>query len=136
MSLDRGRLAKIDRKVLSGLDHGESWRIVRLPVSDALWSAWRRYCAAIGISMGRAIAALIEHELRSVLEGPDGDHVSVTQVEARAAERRQIVASRVRSSARAADVGRNDPCPCGTGLKHKRCHGAPTARGDTRSKGV
>jgi uncharacterized protein YecA (UPF0149 family) len=22
-----------------------------------------------------------------------------------------------------ADVGRNDPCPCGSGLKFKRCHG-------------
>lgn len=22
-------------------------------------------------------------------------------------------------------VGRNDPCPCGSGLKFKRCHGAP-----------
>ncbi|MBN2114752.1 MAG: SEC-C domain-containing protein, partial [Acidimicrobiia bacterium] len=24
-------------------------------------------------------------------------------------------------------VGRNDPCPCGSGLKYKRCHGAATA---------
>jgi preprotein translocase subunit SecA len=24
-------------------------------------------------------------------------------------------------------VGRNDPCPCGSGKKYKRCHGAPTA---------
>ena len=24
----------------------------------------------------------------------------------------------------AAQVGRNDPCPCGSGLKFKRCHGA------------
>ena len=22
-----------------------------------------------------------------------------------------------------ADVGRNDPCPCGSGLKYKKCHG-------------
>lgn len=21
--------------------------------------------------------------------------------------------------------GRNDPCPCGSGLKHKKCHGDP-----------
>jgi len=21
-------------------------------------------------------------------------------------------------------VGRNDPCPCGSGLKYKKCHGA------------
>jgi predicted O-linked N-acetylglucosamine transferase (SPINDLY family) len=25
-------------------------------------------------------------------------------------------------------VGRNDPCPCGSGKKFKRCHGGPTAR--------
>jgi preprotein translocase subunit SecA len=23
-----------------------------------------------------------------------------------------------------ANVGRNDPCPCGSGQKYKRCHGA------------
>ncbi|HEY3108905.1 MAG TPA: SEC-C metal-binding domain-containing protein, partial [Chloroflexota bacterium] len=27
------------------------------------------------------------------------------------------------SSARAAKVGRNDPCPCGSGKKYKQCHG-------------
>ena len=25
-------------------------------------------------------------------------------------------------------VGRNDPCPCGSGKKYKRCHGAPASR--------
>jgi yecA family protein len=25
------------------------------------------------------------------------------------------------------EVGRNDPCPCGSGLKYKKCHGAPEA---------
>jgi uncharacterized protein YecA (UPF0149 family) len=24
----------------------------------------------------------------------------------------------------AARIGRNDPCPCGSGKKYKRCHGA------------
>jgi preprotein translocase subunit SecA len=28
----------------------------------------------------------------------------------------------------AAKVGRNDPCPCGSGKKYKRCHGAPGKR--------
>jgi SEC-C motif-containing protein len=22
-----------------------------------------------------------------------------------------------------AEIGRNDPCPCGSGMKYKRCHG-------------
>ena len=25
------------------------------------------------------------------------------------------------------DVGRNDPCPCGSGRKYKNCHGRPQA---------
>ena len=29
-----------------------------------------------------------------------------------------------RSDARSAKVGRNDPCPCGSGRKFKHCHGA------------
>ncbi|MDQ2810792.1 MAG: SEC-C metal-binding domain-containing protein, partial [Actinomycetota bacterium] len=29
-----------------------------------------------------------------------------------------------------ARVGRNDPCPCGSGRKFKRCHGDPRMRPD------
>jgi preprotein translocase subunit SecA len=28
----------------------------------------------------------------------------------------------------AAKVGRNDPCPCGSGKKYKKCHGATEER--------
>jgi uncharacterized protein YecA (UPF0149 family) len=28
-----------------------------------------------------------------------------------------------RKQEKIAAVGRNDPCPCGSGLKYKRCHG-------------
>lgn len=28
-------------------------------------------------------------------------------------------------------VGRNDPCPCGSGKKYKKCHGAPSAAPET-----
>jgi preprotein translocase subunit SecA len=27
-----------------------------------------------------------------------------------------------------AHAGRNDPCPCGSGRKFKRCHGDPRSR--------
>ncbi|MGH7591803.1 MAG: SEC-C metal-binding domain-containing protein, partial [Gemmatimonadales bacterium] len=30
------------------------------------------------------------------------------------------------SAAGVATVGRNDPCPCGSGKKYKKCHGAVT----------
>jgi preprotein translocase subunit SecA len=32
-------------------------------------------------------------------------------------------------SAAGPKVGRNDPCPCGSGKKHKKCHGAPVLVG-------
>ncbi|MCL5671733.1 MAG: SEC-C metal-binding domain-containing protein [Acidobacteria bacterium] len=31
-------------------------------------------------------------------------------------------------------IGRNDPCPCGSGKKYKKCHGAPTAVAATTGK--
>jgi hypothetical protein len=42
MDLDRGTLARIDRRMLSGLGHAESWQMLRVPVSEAMWSTWRR----------------------------------------------------------------------------------------------
>jgi uncharacterized protein len=32
-----------------------------------------------------------------------------------------------RPARRESEVGRNDPCPCGSGKKYKKCHGAPDA---------
>ena len=86
--LDRGALAKIDRRVLSGLGHHESYRMVRVSASEALWSTWRRYCAAAGVSMGRAVTGLIAHELRAVVdEDVDGAIVFSTDHERRFLER-------------------------------------------------
>ena len=66
MDLERGMLARIDRKLLSGLGQSETYRMVRVPVTAAKWSTWKRYCDSAGISMGRAIAAMIDRELVSV----------------------------------------------------------------------
>ena len=149
MDMDRGTLAKIDRKVLSGLGHNESWQMVRVPVSEAVWSAWKRYCDALGISMGRAISALMKHELRSVVDNADGEPMFLTELKDRLNKRQaaldvreQSVAARerwIRESERRmrvnpnspplpggiTKVGRNDPCPCRSGLKYKHCHGLP-----------
>jgi hypothetical protein len=32
-------------------------------------------------------------------------------------------------------VGRNDPCPCGSGIKFKRCHGSGRAQGEDQPAG-
>jgi hypothetical protein len=67
MDLDRGTLARIDRKLLAGLSADEAYRTLRVPADAAKWSTWKRYCDSLGISMGRAITALIEHELGAVV---------------------------------------------------------------------
>ncbi|MDD5726262.1 MAG: SEC-C metal-binding domain-containing protein, partial [Patescibacteria group bacterium] len=35
----------------------------------------------------------------------------------------QSQATAVKTDPKYKDVGRNDPCPCGSGLKFKKCHG-------------
>ena len=161
MTLDRGTLARIDRSLLAALDHGQVSQPVKVPLPESTWSTWRRYCDAIGIPMGHAIAALVEHELRSVVENVVDRPTFLTDLERSVAERRHELETRERSldtrersldsrersldtpeqwlsarmgvvrgdpdprpaPARSMKVGRNEPCPCGSGVKHKRCHG-------------
>lgn len=68
MELDRGALAKIDRRILSGLDDSEHSQMVRVPVSEAVWSMWRRCCKALGVATERGVVGLIAHEL-GIVEG-------------------------------------------------------------------
>ena len=58
--MDRATLARVDRKLASGLGHDETYRMLRVPVSDAIWSTWRRYCEGLGIPMGRAVAERVD----------------------------------------------------------------------------
>jgi hypothetical protein len=166
MDLDRGTLARIDRKLLAGLDQGETFQMVRVPVAAAKWSTWKRYCDAAGISMGRAILALIDRELVIVLGESSDDEMPVLagQAEKQLTAREARIATRdlgldtaelrlrgrterlrrwegeleareqrielverlsARPIVRSTKVGRNDRCPCGSGLKHKHCHGLP-----------
>jgi uncharacterized protein YecA (UPF0149 family) len=41
----------------------------------------------------------------------------------RASERLLHARTRPLNTTHRANVGRNDPCPCGSGYKYKRCHG-------------
>jgi len=54
------------RKLLAGLGNDETFRTLRVPATGAKWSTWKRYCDAAGISMGRAVAMLMDRELLSV----------------------------------------------------------------------
>ena len=72
MDMDRGALARIDRRLLAGLGDDEAFRTLRVPATGAKWATWKRYCDSVGISMGRAVAALIDRELLSVF----GEHAA------------------------------------------------------------
>jgi hypothetical protein len=72
MGLDRDELARIDRRLLAELDGDGGVQMVKVPVSDAAWSVWRRYCDAVRVTMGEAVAALIAGELATVV-GEDAD---------------------------------------------------------------
>ncbi len=173
MGMDRGTLARIDRKLLAGLGDDEAYRTVRVPVTEAKWSTWKRYCDSVGISMGRAVTMLIDRELISVFGDVTDDESPVfarRATEALAIREAKIVArerevdtheARMRewserlrrwedeleareqraesmsklaprhSTARA-KIGRNERCPCGSGLKYKHCHGQSGRRTPSR----
>jgi len=96
MALDRGTLAKIDRRVFAEFGSTVATQAVKVPLSDAMWSTWRRYCQAVGLTMGEGISGLIDHELRtSIRELPgEGNPVFARQAEERLAARESEIASR------------------------------------------
>ncbi len=103
MDLDRGELARIDRKLLASLGRDETYRMVRVPVSPAKWSTWKRYCDSAGISMGRAIVALIDRELATAFDdlGADVSPVLAQRAREQLARREAAAASRERAAASA-----------------------------------
>ena len=164
MDMDRGTLARIDRKLLAGLSDDEAYRTVRVPAIAAKWSTWKRYCDSVGISMGRAVTMLIDRELISVFGEHTGDEAPVFaqrateelanreakivarerevdtdearmrewsgllrrregEVEAREQRAESMSKLTSRHSTGRAKIGRNERCPCGSGLKYKHCHG-------------
>ncbi len=164
MALDRGTLTKIDRRIFDELGQVSATQALKIPLSDAAWSTWRRYCQAIGLTMGEAAAGLIIHELRNVIvehtDGDDAVFAARREEEFAARESRLVTRERelVATEERALEwmkrlgawerelqarergrdsgsrqvaqsvpagrkIGRNESCPCGSGLKYKRCHG-------------
>jgi len=162
--LERGVLARVDRKLLAGLGQDEAYRMVRVPVTASERSTWKRYCESARVSMGRAVVALIDRELVSVFGDHSGDDLPLLaeQTEAELARRQGQVARReetvsgveerlrgrnehlrrwegeletremrvefaskipARPGEGTTKVGRNERCPCGSGMKYKHCHG-------------
>ncbi len=161
MEPGRGVLARVDRRLHAGLGQDETWRMVRVPTTPAMWSTWKRYCETAGVSMGQAIAICIGYELsKGVGETESGDSpVLAGRADEELARREEEVTRRERkveaaearlhawaehlrrwehnleTRERRTDViaelsdrpehlwgrvGRNEPCPCGSGRKYKR----------------
>jgi hypothetical protein len=145
-------LAKVDRRLLAELDHDEGTQLVKVPVSDAVWSTWRRFCDAVGVSMGRGLAVLLHQELAGVVdEDLEGLAARLKEREAEVGVREAELTERERAlsqqeievvvkerrlaeSVRRLQVdptwkppktGRNEQCWCGSGRKFKTCHGRP-----------
>ena len=179
MNLDRGTLARIDRKLLASLGNDEAFHPLRVPATGAKWATWKRYCDSAGVSMGRAVATLMDRELLSVFgehaagEWPVFARQAVEELEGREAriearerkvdtdearmressgrlrrredelEARELRAefvSKIASlhSTGGSKIGRNERCPCESGLKYKRCHGVaghPAGYGGGRKRG-
>ena len=169
MDMDRGTLARIDRRLLAGLGDDEVYRTLRVPAIAAKWSTWKRYCDSVGVSMGRAVTMLIDRELVGVFgdvaggEPPvfaqraaeelasrearivarerevdadeqrmreRGERLRRWEDELEARERQAETVSKLtsRESTGRAKIGRNERCPCGSGLKYKHCHGLAGSR--------
>ena len=87
--------------MLAELAHAAGVQAVKVSVSDAVWSVWRRYCEAIGLTMGEAVAGLIAHELETVVgDGVDAIDVFAEQVARQVEER----ASRLDARERELDI--------------------------------
>ncbi len=164
MEMDRGALARIDRRLLAGLGDDEVYRTLRVPATGGKWSTWKRYCDVVGVSMGRAVTMLIDRELVGVFGDITGDESPVFaqraaeelaireakivirerevdadeaqmrergerlrrwEDELEAREQQAEAVSKLTSphSTGRAKIGRNERCPCGSGLKYKHCHG-------------
>jgi hypothetical protein len=103
MTVDRRTLAKVDRRLLSELDHTDGVQLVKVPVSEAVWSTWRRYCDTVGFSMGRGLAVLLHQELASVVDQ------DLEELAAALNEREVSLASRATElSGRDAELGRRE----------------------------
>jgi preprotein translocase subunit SecA len=150
MTLNRQTLAKIDKRILSQMDHDDGVQLVKVPVSEAVWSTWRRYCEAAGVNMGRGLAVMIHQELAAFvgedlaglaerLKDRESKIVALGAELARRAEaldrtertlvarERQLAAepdkvSRSSQPRTPPKLGRNEPCWCGSGKKFKYCH--------------
>jgi preprotein translocase subunit SecA len=88
-------------------------------------SAYRETAAVHDAGTGYGVAENIAADQAAMAAAPAGAGGGEMQA---AAEQPQGEGAKVKTIVREqARVGRNDPCPCGSGKKYKKCHGANAA---------
>ncbi|MCJ7781740.1 MAG: hypothetical protein MUQ27_13045, partial [Acidimicrobiia bacterium] len=122
--MDRGTLARIDRKLLAGLGDDEVYRTLRVPATGGKWSTWKRYCDSVGVSMGRAVTMLIDRELVSVFGDVTGDESPVFAQ--RATE--QLAIREAKIVVREREVDTNEARMRERGERLRRCEAGLEAR--------
>ncbi|MHC4261434.1 MAG: SEC-C metal-binding domain-containing protein [Planctomycetota bacterium] len=70
-------------------------------------------------------SAVVAHAFEQTLALDDGLARFTDAVSSKLTPRRRSEAETQPFEHGAARTGRNDPCPCGSGKKYKRCHGRP-----------
>jgi hypothetical protein len=88
---------------------------LRLP--DALKADADAYAARVGVSLN-ALCLIALRDYLDARQGPAAERVrrEMEKIQLGAAEVARLSVPR---------VGANQPCPCGSGEKYKRCHGKP-----------
>lgn len=88
--------------------------------------------ARVSLSTWHDLLVATLQALEAHADGASNDHIWPSQVIYGSMNRYNITT--VQPSAPTEDqqheahkVGRNDPCPCGSGKKYKKCHGSPTS---------
>ncbi|AWI52425.1 prepilin peptidase [Aquabacterium olei] len=128
-----------DGKALEGKDAmeglgywaaGFEWALANFPqleeaalpgVPDLLDSIWRHLPEQDETQRAMTKALDEEHPLRNLDEGIEALVFDVVDLAQIGIAERTKVETVVRDQPK---VGRNDPCPCGSGRKYKQCHGA------------
>jgi preprotein translocase subunit SecA len=100
------------------------------PAAPRRYGLARDHTRAVVMANGEASRRLIELEYSEdgKLTGAHLEHVRLAHLSAAELERVKAASialkgKRLRQAEAKGKVGRNDPCPCGSGRKYKRCHG-------------
>jgi len=125
--IDAAELEKMAMSMMPpGVDPGQFKKFMSSP-QGALMADFALFCQEKGVEVSNVNGEKIPDEVRALqdewmktprqtLEGKTPNELL---------EGRPLIPQKVETVRRAEPkVGRNDPCPCGSGKKYKKCHGA------------